>query len=71
MRPLKKRRDNFVRRVMVVTLFTILFLWAGFYLRFTIEARKNVELVARRDSLSTQIEELMKELSELKENRAK
>lgn len=71
MRPLKKRRDNFVRRVMVVTLFTILFLWAGFYLRFTIEARKNAELVTRRDGLSTQIEELMKELSELKENRAK
>lgn len=71
MRPLKKRRDNFMRRVMVVTLFTILFLWAGFYLRFTIEARKNAELVARRDSLSTQIEELMKELSELKESRTK
>lgn len=71
MRPLKKRRDNFIKKVMVVTLFTILFLWVGFYLRFTIEARKNAELVARRDSLSTQIEELMKELSELRENRAK
>lgn len=71
MRLLKKRRDNFVRKVMVVTFFAILLLWAGFYLRFTIEVRKNAELVVRRDSLSSQIEELMKELSELKGNRVK
>ncbi|MCS7175707.1 hypothetical protein [Pseudothermotoga sp.] len=69
MKHLKRRRDNFIGKVMIVTFFVIMFLWAGFCLHLVVETKKNAELVERRDSLLKQVEELAKEVNVLKENK--
>ncbi|WP_448535670.1 hypothetical protein [Pseudothermotoga sp.] len=71
MRPTKRRKKNFLRRVTVVSMFVIALLWLGTYLHFVVESRKNAELKIRDKELSQQIEELTKEINRIRESKVR
>jgi cell division protein FtsB len=71
MRPAKRRKKNFLRRVTVVSMFVIALLWLGTYLHFVVESRRNAELKARDKELSQQIEELTEEINKVRESRTR
>ncbi|WP_448523210.1 hypothetical protein [Pseudothermotoga sp.] len=71
MRPTKRRKKNFLRRVTVVSMFVIALLWLGTYLHFVVESRRNAELKIRDKELSQQIKELTEEINKIRESRAR
>jgi predicted metal-dependent phosphoesterase TrpH len=70
-RPAKRRKKNFLRRVTVVSMFVIALLWLGTYLHFVVESRRNAELKIRDAELSRWIEELTEEINRIKESRTR
>lgn len=61
-----RRQKSYLRYVALVSLFVIAFLWLGAYLHFVVESKRNVELRVREMQLSSQAEELLREVETLR-----
>ncbi|MGB9790075.1 hypothetical protein [Thermotoga caldifontis] len=62
----RRRQKNYLRYVVLASLFVIAFLWLGAYVHFVTELKKNVELRATEKQLSSQVEELLEEVERLR-----